>query len=188
MKYSISNIAWSKEYDNEMYAFLKQQGIDGLEIAPTRIFDKPYDNLELAHEYAWMLKNKYGLTVSSMQSIWYGVKESIFGTDEDRAYLLDYTKKATTPRWFKKKDVGINEKEFSDWSKPFVSVSGDISEERFQQISLIPPGGIYFSLLERKIAELKETIGNRDVNSGGTGSGVTSGRFRKQETRQIATR
>ena len=94
MKYSISNIAWSKEYDNEMYAFLKQQGIEGLEIAPTRIFDKPYDNLELAHEYAWMLKNKYGLTVSSMQSIWYGVKESIFGTDEDRAYLLDYTKKA----------------------------------------------------------------------------------------------
>ena len=94
MKYSISNIAWSKEYDNEMYAFLKQQGIDGLDIAPTRIFDKPYDNLELAHEYAWMLKNKYGLTVSSMQSIWYGVKESIFGTDEDRAYLLDYTKKA----------------------------------------------------------------------------------------------
>ena len=41
-----------------------------------------------------MLKNKYGLEVSSMQSIWYGVKESIFGTDEDRKYLLDYTKKA----------------------------------------------------------------------------------------------
>ena len=94
MKYSISNIAWGKESDNEMYAFLKAQGIQGIEIASTRIFDKPYDNLELAHEYAWMLKNKYGLTVSSMQSIWYGVKESIFGTDEERAYLLDYTKKA----------------------------------------------------------------------------------------------
>ena len=94
MKYSISNIAWSAEYDNKMYAFLKAQGIDGLEIAPTRLFTNPYDNLELAHEYAWMLKNKYGLEVSSMQSIWYGVKESIFGTDEDRKYLLDYTKKA----------------------------------------------------------------------------------------------
>ena len=94
MKYSISNIAWSAEHDNEMYAFLKQQGVEGLEIAPTRLFVNPYDNLELAHEYAWMLKNKYGLTVSSMQSIWYGVKESIFGSDEDRQYLLDYTKKA----------------------------------------------------------------------------------------------
>ena len=94
MKYSISNIAWSQEQDGEMYAFLKQQGIQGLEIAPTRLFANPYDNLEMAHEYAVMLKNKYGLTVSSMQSIWYGVQQSIFGTDEDREYLLEYTKKA----------------------------------------------------------------------------------------------
>lgn len=94
MKYSISNIAWSREADSEMYAFLKSEGIQGIEIAPTRIFENPYDNLELAHEYAWMLKNKYGLTVSSMQSIWYGIKESIFGSDEDRAFLIDYTKKA----------------------------------------------------------------------------------------------
>ena len=38
-----------------------------------------------------------------------------------------------------------------------------------------PVSGIYFNLLERKKEELKETIGNRDVNSGGTTSGVTSG-------------
>lgn len=91
------------------------------------------------------------------------------------ALIMDYTKKATTPRWFKKKDVGINEKEFSDWSKPFVSVAGDISDERFHQISLNPLGSIYYKLLERKIYELKENIGNRDVNSGGTQGGVTSG-------------
>ena len=94
MKYSISNIAWGADKDSEMYAFLKAQGIDGIEIAPTRLFVNPYDNLELAHEYAWMLKNKYGLAVSSMQSIWYGVKESIFGTEEERQFLTDYTKKA----------------------------------------------------------------------------------------------
>ncbi len=94
MNYSISNIAWDKEYDGEIYAFLKQQGIQGLEIAPTRLFENPYDNLELAHEYSIMLKNKYGLTVSSMQSIWYGVTRSIFGSREDRQYLIDYTKKA----------------------------------------------------------------------------------------------
>ncbi len=89
--------------------------------------------------------------------------------------LMNYAKKATTPRWFKKKDVGINEKEFADWGKSFVSVSGDISAERFQQITLSPLNGIYYSLLERKIAELKETVGNRDINSGGTSSGVNSG-------------
>ena len=91
------------------------------------------------------------------------------------ALLMNYTKKATNPRWFKKKDVGINESEFADWSKPFVSVAGDITEERFQQIHLNPVNGIYNKLLERKIGELKETIGNRDVNSGGILSGVTSG-------------
>ncbi len=94
MKYSISNIAWSAEYDGEMYRFLQKQGIDGLEIAPTRLFSDPYNNLEMAHQYAVMLKNKYGLTVSSMQSIWYGIQQSIFGSDRDRDFLIDYTKKA----------------------------------------------------------------------------------------------
>lgn len=109
----------------------------------------------------------------------YGVisvtKDAQMYVDALDGLLMSYAKKATTPRWFKKKDVGINEEEFADWSNPFVTVSGDITEERFRQLTLEPPSGIYFSLLERKIEELKETIGNRDVNSGGTGAGVTSG-------------
>ena len=109
----------------------------------------------------------------------YGVisvtKDAQMYIDALDALLMDYAKKATTPRWFKKKDVGINEKEFADWTKPFVTVSGDITEERFRQLTLDAPSGIYFNLLTRKIDELKETIGNRDVNSGGTGAGVTSG-------------
>ena len=94
MKLSISNIAWDKQYDGEMYAFLKQQGIQGVEIAPTRLFDDPYNNLELANQYADMLKNKYNLQISSMQSIWYGVDINIFASKEDRDFLMDYTKKA----------------------------------------------------------------------------------------------
>ena len=94
MKYAISNIAWGAENDNEMYTFLKEQKIDAIEIAPTRLFEKPYENLEMARQYAFMLKNKYKLDVCSMQSIWYGVQQSIFGSEEDRQFLLDYTKKA----------------------------------------------------------------------------------------------
>ena len=94
MKYAISNIAWGAENDNEMYAFLKKEGIHGIEIAPTRIFTNPYERLETARQYAFMLKNKYGLDVCSMQSIWYGIDKSIFGTDADREFLLNYTKKA----------------------------------------------------------------------------------------------
>lgn len=94
MKYSISNIAWDSKYDSEMYQFLKENGVTGIEIAPTRIFENPYDKLETARQYSFMLKNKYSLYVSSMQSIWYGVKENIFASEEERNFLLEYTKKA----------------------------------------------------------------------------------------------
>ena len=51
MKLSISNIAWSTEHDNTMYQFLKDNGFDGLEIAPTRIFpEKPYEHLSEAKD------------------------------------------------------------------------------------------------------------------------------------------
>lgn len=94
MKYSISNIAWDSQLDGKVYHFLKEQGIEGLEIAPTRLFANPYDQLEMAWQYSQMLKNKYGLAVCSMQSIWYQISANIFGTKDEQAFLMDYTKKA----------------------------------------------------------------------------------------------
>lgn len=95
MKLSISNIAWMDEQDKEMYGVLKQYGFEGLEIAPTRIFaTKPYDRIEEASKWKEELYIEYGLSVSSMQSIWYGVQEKVFGTEEERNILIDYTKKA----------------------------------------------------------------------------------------------
>lgn len=93
MKYSISNIAWDKKDDHAMYTFLQHNNIDAIEIAPTRLFDNPYENLEQAQLYATMLKNRFGLAVSSMQSIWYGQQGNIFNPNE-AARLADYTKKA----------------------------------------------------------------------------------------------
>lgn len=95
MKLSISHIAWSAEHDAEMYKFLGHHHFTGLEIAPTRIFPQsPYDRLDEAAEYSRMLNDIYGLTISSIQSIWYGRSESIFGSDEDRRFLVAYTKQA----------------------------------------------------------------------------------------------
>ncbi len=95
MKLSISNIAWAVEYDTEMYQFLKESGFQGLEIAPTRIFQEtPYDKLPDAKAWADELKEKFRLEVPSMQSIWYGHQEKIFGSKDERKVLLDYTKKA----------------------------------------------------------------------------------------------
>lgn len=95
MRLSISNIAWSAENDSEMYRFLHKEGFGGLEIAPTRIFPtNPYDDLEDAQKWAKALNEKYGLVVPSMQSVWYGHTEKIFGSKEERKILIDYTKKA----------------------------------------------------------------------------------------------
>lgn len=95
MKLSISNIAWTAEHDVAMYSFLADKGFSGLEIAPTRIFpDAPYDHIAEARDWAARLKEDYGLSVSSMQSIWYGRQEMVFGGAEDRKALVDYTRKA----------------------------------------------------------------------------------------------
>lgn len=92
---SISNIAWPPEWDGQIYELLKRHGVCGLEIAPTRIFpDAPYDKLEQAKSWAEGIREDYGLVVSSMQSIWYGRSEMLFGTEQERRELLDYTKKA----------------------------------------------------------------------------------------------
>lgn len=95
MKISISNIAWGVENDKEMYDFLQDVGIDGVEIAPTRIFpENPYEKLHQAKEYQKMLYAQYGLEVSSMQSIWFGRNEKIFEDAEQRERLVEYTKRA----------------------------------------------------------------------------------------------
>lgn len=95
MRLSISNIGWSEENDAVVYSIMKNNGFMGLEIAPTRIFpEQPYSKLDEARAWADKLRKEYGFVVPSMQSIWYGRSEKLFGTDEDRAALLDYTKKA----------------------------------------------------------------------------------------------
>ncbi|MBR2214604.1 MAG: sugar phosphate isomerase/epimerase [Selenomonadaceae bacterium] len=95
MKLSVSNIAWDSSQDAEMYAFLRQSGFHGVEIAPTRLFPlEPYAKLAAAKAWAYDLRRKYGLAVPSMQSIWYGRGEKIFGDEADRNTLLEYTNKA----------------------------------------------------------------------------------------------
>lgn len=92
---SISNIAWPAEKDQQVYEYMQKKGFQGLEIAPTRVFqDKPYNKKEEARSFAKEIKEKYGLEICSMQSIWHGHNERIFGTNEERQILLDYTKQA----------------------------------------------------------------------------------------------
>ena len=95
MKLSISNIAWTSEHDQEVLDYISSRGFSGLEIAPTRLFsESPYEHIKEAKEFSRWIEEKVGLRIPSMQSIWYGITESIFGSALDRDRLIDYTKKA----------------------------------------------------------------------------------------------
>lgn len=95
MKLSISNIAWSKEDDNEIYQFLVDKKYNAIEIAPTRIIpEEPYLHKEKAQAITKDIYERYGLKISSMQSIWYGRKEKLFENFEQQEQLINYTKEA----------------------------------------------------------------------------------------------
>lgn len=78
------------------------------------------------------------------------------------------------PRHFIRKDGGVNEEEFADGNKDFIHVDGSLGQESVMPIQPNPLNQIYVTVLANKIAELKETTGNRDVSTGGTTAGVTA--------------
>lgn len=79
-------------------------------------------------------------------------------------------------RYFTRGDGAVNEAEFADFSKDFVHVAGSgIGEESIREITSVPLSPVYLTVLNNKIAELKETSGNRDFQAGSVSGGVTSG-------------
>lgn len=79
-------------------------------------------------------------------------------------------------RYFTRNEGAINENEFADPDRDFVHVSGSsLGEDSIREITQTPLSPVYLSVLNNKIAELKETSGNRDFSAGSTVGGVTSG-------------
>ncbi len=93
MKLCASQIGWAAEEGPAVLSALSELGFCGIEIAPTiAVGQEPYDAPQRAASFAADMKEKYGLSVCSMQSIWYGQSGSIFGAE--RQFFLEYTKKA----------------------------------------------------------------------------------------------
>ena len=79
-----------------------------------------------------------------------------------------------TPRFFIRSDGAVNEEEYADWTQPFVHTNGNLGADSIAPIQSSRLDGVYVAYLQNKIAEMKETAGNRDVSSGGTSGGVTA--------------
>ena len=77
------------------------------------------------------------------------------------------------PRYFIKNDGSVNEEEYADMDRDFVHVDGNLGQDSVLAVSGTGLGDIYVEVINNKIEELKETTGNRDVSTGGTG-GVTA--------------
>ena len=78
----------------------------------------------------------------------------------------------SAPRYFFKESAAVNEDEFTDHNKPIVHVAGDIAN--VEPIKSEQLGGIYLTVLEHKIDEMKYITANQDVGNGIAPSGVTA--------------
>ena len=90
--------------------------------------------------------------------------------------MLKYSDWASRVRFWAKRSLGVNEKEFLDLSRPIVEVEGDIDAEKLRQIEILPLDSSIIDSKRLKIDELKEITGARDVSQGGITGGVTAAR------------
>jgi sugar phosphate isomerase/epimerase len=175
MKKSISNIAWSSQYDEEMYHYLQELKYDAIEIAPTRLCPEyPYDNIKTSVEKVKDIKQKYGLEISSMQSIWFGRNEKVFGSKEERQSLIEYTKKAidyanavqcTNLVFGAPKNRVIGSEVHIETSKEFFCKLGEMAVDAGVIIALEPNPVIYETDFINKTSEAFDFV--KMVNSDG---------------------
>ena len=79
------------------------------------------------------------------------------------------------PRMLFSKSLGINSNDLVNLDKEFIEVNGGIDQNSIYKFPVEPLPSQVINSLQNKKDELKEIIGNRDFQQGGTTGGVTSG-------------
>ena len=78
------------------------------------------------------------------------------------------------PRYYKRKNCGVNAAQFLDLSNPLVDVEGNLDEANLRRIEHDTLDANYIAVLDRTIQELRETSGNTETSTGNVSSGVTA--------------
>lgn len=94
--------------------------------------------------------------------------------DKLSANIMENAMMVTKKRFFVSSSTNVNKEEFLNWNNPLVTVEGELDDRRIKEIVCQPLDSIYANVVQMKIEEMKDTAANRDVNSGGVGSGVTA--------------
>ena len=88
MKISISNIASVYQSHSEFYELLKKEGIDYVDVAPTKLFSG-WDYTESQVRQARLLLDDFGLKAMGMQSLLYGLPElNVFANPKSKYLQL----------------------------------------------------------------------------------------------------
>ncbi len=94
MKIAISNIAWEHSEDTTIATILQKYNIQGIEIAPTKIWTDPTNVTNddaKAYKHFWKTQ---GIAIVAMQSLLFGHPElALFENAVSRKNLLNYLKK-----------------------------------------------------------------------------------------------
>ena len=93
MKLAASNIAWGRGDDELAARLLNELGFEGVELAPTRVWDRPLDVSEAEarrHRRFW---SERGIDVVALQALLFGRADlTLFDSPEARSATLEYLK------------------------------------------------------------------------------------------------
>lgn len=102
------------------------------------------------------------------------VKDSQMYIDKLQQTILKNAVEASRRRYFVSRNCNVNVDDFLDSDKELIQVNGNVDDEKIREITTRPLDDIYVHVLNNKIAELKETSGNREWQQGNTANGVTA--------------
>lgn len=91
MKLAVSNIAWPREQDDAVAAVLRQCGVTGIEIAPTKLWPNPLaaSDDEVAASRRWW--EQHGLRIVAAQSLLFGRPDlTVFNSIDIRKQTSNY--------------------------------------------------------------------------------------------------
>jgi D-psicose/D-tagatose/L-ribulose 3-epimerase len=91
VKLAVSNLAWSPERDERVARLLRELGVPGVELAPTKIWAKPLEAAPgevAAYRRFW---EGHGLSVRALQALLFGRPDlTVFGDEATRQQTLAY--------------------------------------------------------------------------------------------------
>jgi D-psicose/D-tagatose/L-ribulose 3-epimerase len=94
LRLAVSNIAWDVEDDAAIAAMLVNEGVGGIEIAPTKWRERPIEaSVRDVSDYRMLWKDR-GLPIVAMQSLLFGQPQlQLFGDKAGRTAMLEYLKR-----------------------------------------------------------------------------------------------